>query len=81
MTWREPVSAMNITQYNIKANILDSYSNFSQSTPEWTFYEVLHADLISLHPATKYNLTVQAVHEDTLGVPGFYVFRTLLGGM
>lgn len=65
----------------MKAAVLHTYSSFSPITPEWMVSnDTFKTELISLQPATTYNITVSAVSDDGAGPPAWSVVQTQLAG-
>lgn len=80
LSWTEPESYVDIVYYEVKANILDTYSSYSPKSPDWKFSNnTSNAEIITLHPASKYNLTIRTVSTDGAGPWTFSIINTKLG--
>ncbi|CAG9855207.1 unnamed protein product [Phyllotreta striolata] len=77
ITWQEPESFIEITKYRIKANVIHTYSSYSTYSPEWTYSNnTYQTELITLLPATKYNITLSTISPDGDGALVFRVIET-----
>ncbi|KAF4524769.1 hypothetical protein B566_EDAN012391 [Ephemera danica] len=80
--WSPPIATNgNITNYMVNVVALENYSPHGIASPRQWMYPSLstRAQLLSLHPGTKYNLTVNAAIHDGTGVPVYTVFWTQIG--
>ncbi|XP_057651345.1 putative inactive tyrosine-protein kinase Wsck [Diorhabda carinulata] len=80
ITWQEPESVVEIIKYRIKAIVIHTYSSYSPYSPEWMYSNnTFQTELITLLPATKYNITLSTTSPDGDGALVFRVIETKIG--
>lgn len=81
ISWQEPESFVEISQYRIKANILNTYTNFSRNSIEWMYSnDTCQTEIITLLPATKYNITLSTKSPDGDGAMVYRIIETKFAG-
>lgn len=80
--WSQPPSKVNITHYELVANVLHTYSNATLYYPQkWTYsINMLRTEIAGLHPGTKYNISIRAESKNGPGLENFKVFETEIAG-
>lgn len=78
--WNSPATFHPIDYYQIKGKIVHTYATYKLSPFSLRYYEGTAVDLSSLHPGTKYNLTIYAVNKEGPGEEVNYIFDTNIGG-
>ncbi|KAG5893633.1 hypothetical protein JTB14_015072 [Gonioctena quinquepunctata] len=77
ISWQEPESFVEISKYKIKAIVIHTYSSYSPISPEWMYSNnTFQTELITLLPATKYNITLSTKSPDGDGALVFRVIET-----
>lgn len=81
LTWQEPESFVEITSYQIEAKIIRTYSKFSITSPNWMYSNnTFQTELITLLPATKYNITLSTKSLSGNGALVHKVIETKIAG-
>lgn len=81
ISWQEPESFVEIAQYQIKAIILKTYTNFSRNSIEWMFSNNTNqTEIITLLPATEYNITLSTKSPDGDGAMVYRIIQTKFAG-
>lgn len=81
ISWQEPESFVEISKYKIKTIILRTYTNFSRNNIEWMYSNnTLQTEIITLLPATKYNITLSTISPDGDGAMVSRVIKTKFAG-
>ncbi|CAH1103081.1 unnamed protein product [Psylliodes chrysocephalus] len=77
LTWQEPESFVEISKYRIRAIVIHTYSSYSPYSPQWLYSNnTFQTELITLLPATKYNITLSTISPDGDGALVFRVIET-----
>ncbi|CAH1153443.1 unnamed protein product [Phaedon cochleariae] len=77
LTWRSPESFVEISKYQIKAIVIHTYSSYSPISPEWMYSNnTFQTELITLLPATKYNITLSTKSPNGDGALVFKIIET-----
>lgn len=80
ISWQEPESYTYIKNYKVKANVLRTYSSYPLFSPEWLYTNTtFRTELVTLLPASKYNITIRAIALEGEGPWASYVIDTKLG--
>lgn len=58
--WTDPENSKHLTQYLIGVNIVHTYAGHLLPSTQWTVQNDTRIELLNLHPATTYNVTVTA---------------------
>lgn len=81
ISWQKPESFVEITEYKIKAIILRTYTNFSRNSIEWMYSNnTFQTEIITLLPATKYNITLSTISPDGEGAMVSRIIETKFAG-
>lgn len=81
LSWEAPESFVEILRYLIKPVIIHTYSSYAPDSPEYIYgNNTFQAEIITLRPATKYNMTLTTRSSDGEGAVVFQIIETLLGG-
>lgn len=80
--WSQPPSKVNITHYELVANVLHTYSNITLYYPKkWTYSSnMLRSEIAGLQPGTKYNISIWAGSKNGPGLANFKIFETEIAG-
>lgn len=80
LKWEPPEYKQHVTGYVLTAHALHTYSSSVLNALEWKIYNnTLSYTMFNLHPATTYNITLQALSADGLGRPASIVATTVIG--
>nr|XP_023019211.1 putative tyrosine-protein kinase Wsck [Leptinotarsa decemlineata] len=80
ISWQEPESFVDIFKYQIKAIVIHTYSSYSPVSPEWMYSNnTFQTELITLLPATRYNITLSTKSPDGDGALVFRIIETRIG--
>lgn len=81
ISWQEPESFVEISKYQINAIVLRTYTNFSRSSTEWMYSNnTFQTEIITLLPATKYNITLSTKSPDGDGAVVYRIIETKFTG-
>ena len=82
ITWRPPDTGTVVDSYQVKANPIKTFSSTPLSTLSWNVQKELRKfELLNLHPATKYNLSVISKSGYEVGGTDSLIAETLVGSM
>ncbi|KAJ8983439.1 hypothetical protein NQ317_013201 [Molorchus minor] len=78
LSWQDPESYIEITKYQIKAIIIDTFSKLPPVSPEWLYpNNTFQAELITLQSSTKYNITLSTKSVSGDGALVYKIIETL----
>jgi hypothetical protein len=81
--WSPPLASNGkLISYVVIAAPLENFAATLATPRQWVYpSEITRVELMPLHPATKFNLSVYAVSEDGNGISKSIQFSTQIGGM
>lgn len=81
LIWDSPESHDRLDQYVVKADVYSTYASYGLQSKTWTLQNnTKHAELVNLHPGTKYNISITSISKNNEeGGIGFILAETVIG--
>lgn len=82
ITWRPPDTGSVLGSYQVKAMPIKTYSSTPLSTLSWNVQKELRKfELLNLHPATKYNISIISKSGYDIGGTSSLIYETNVGSV